>query len=131
MDKQLQNIASNPHYEIAVSKLKNRLYLKVRGFWRSPEEVPNYVSDLRKSAASLQKDFTVLADVSEMKAHPGPVRKVHEEAQTVLIMAGLGRVAEIQADLITNVQLDNLSKDTLMPKRAFNCKVQAEAWLDL
>lgn len=124
------SIAQTPQYKLSVSKAKNRAYLNIIGFWRNPEEVSEYVNDWKKTIAALSPGFTLLTDVREMKIHPASVRGLHEEAQTLIVKAGVRKVAEIQADKITEMQLDGVSKDTKMPKKNFNDPAKAEQWLD-
>lgn len=123
-------IAQTPQYELSVSTSKNRAYLRIIGFWRNPEQVPNYLEDWVKAVAALKPCFTLVTDAREMKIHPAAVRVLHEKAQAYIIKAGLFKVAEIQADKITELQLDGVSQDTSMPKRNFNDPVEAEQWLD-
>jgi predicted nuclease of restriction endonuclease-like RecB superfamily len=130
MVTQLQPIAKTPQYELAISKEKNRAYLKIIGFWRGPEQVAEYISDWNKTIKELSSGFTLLTDATEMKIHPASVRKIHEEAQALIIKRGVKKVAELQADKVAEMQLDGVSKDTRMPKRNFNNREEAEAWLD-
>lgn len=123
-------IAQTPQYQLSVSKAKNRAYLTIIGFWRSPEVVSDYISDWEKTVAALSPGFTLLTDVREMKIHPGSVRVVHEEAQKLIVKAGVRKVAELQADKVTEMQLDGVSKETKMPKQNFNDPVKAEQWLN-
>lgn len=123
-------IAQTPQYELSVSKAKNRAYLTIIGFWRNPEEVSDYISDWKKAVAALSPGFTLLTDVREMKIHPGSVRTVHEEAQRLIVKAGVRKVAEIQADKVAEMQLNGVAKETNMPKQNFNDPAKAEQWLD-
>jgi hypothetical protein len=123
-------IATNPQYELLVSKAKNRAFLKIVGFWRNPEQVANYVEDWKKALTMLTPGFTLVTDAREMKIHPGSVRKLHEEAQTLITNFGVKAVAEIQAEVVTKMQLDGLSKETGMPKENFTDCTEAQIWLD-
>lgn len=123
-------IARNPQYELAVSAAQNRAFLKIIGFWRGPEQVPDYIADWKRAVAALQPGFTLLTDAREMKIHPGTVRALHEEAQSLIIKAGVKRVAELQQDKVAEMQLDGVSKETRMPKKNFNDQEEAERWLD-
>lgn len=125
-----QYIAKTPQYEIAVSPKKNRAYLKIIGFWRDPEQVLDYIAHWKEAVAALQPGFTLLTDAREMKIHPGSVRALHEEAQALIIKAGVKRVAELQQDKIAEMQLDGVSNETKMPKRNFNDQQEAESWLN-
>jgi hypothetical protein len=126
----LTTISSNKHYIIEIAPEKNRAYLKIIGFWRSPEVVPSYIADWKKALAGLKKDFTLLTDASEMKTHPQELRKLHEEAQTLLLKSHVRKVAEIMQNDVTEMQLDSVAKTTQFPKKNFRDRATAEAWLD-
>ncbi len=124
------NIEQNPFYELAVSTQKNRIYLKIIGFWRNEAAVPNYLKDWNKALGLVRKDFTVLTDATQMKIHPPDVRLLHEQAQAAILKAGVSKVAEILTDRISEIQLDNVAKVTLFPKKNFISQEEAEKWLD-
>lgn len=124
------SIAQTPQYEISVDKAKNRVYLRIIGFWRSPEVVPEYINDWKRAVAVVDKGFTLLTDATEMKIHPGAVRELHGQAQALIISKGVKKVAELQADKSSEIQLNGVSKETQMPKKNFTSKKEAEKWLD-
>jgi predicted nuclease of restriction endonuclease-like RecB superfamily len=123
-------ISSNKLYTIEISKEKNRAYLKIIGFWRNAAAVPEYLSDWNKAITALTKGFTLLTDASEMKTHPQDVRKLHEQAQAMLLKAGIRKVAEVLKDDVAEMQLDAVAKATQFPKRNFRSREEAEKWLD-
>jgi hypothetical protein len=123
-------ISDNKHYKIMVSPEKNRAYLTIHGFWRNKEAVPDYLQDWSKAVASLKAGFTLLTDASEMKTHPKDVQKLHEEAQALVLKAGVVKVAEILKDNITELQLNAVAKATQFPKKNFRTVEEAEEWLD-
>ena len=123
-------IAQTPQYQIDVQKEKNRAFLKINGFWRNPEQVSGYLSDWEKAVAELKPGFTLLTDATEMKIHPLTVRVSHEQAQILIIKAGVRKVAELQQNKVAELQLDTVSQDTKMPKKNFNEREEAEKWLD-
>jgi hypothetical protein len=124
------SIRSNKYYVIEVSKEKNRAYLKIFGFWKNVEVVPDYLADWSKAVSALSKGFTLLTDASEMKTHPQDVRKLHEQAQAILLKAGVSKVAEIVKDDVAEMQLDAVAKTTNFPKQTFRSVADAEIWLD-
>ncbi|MEJ1238750.1 hypothetical protein WBG78_11505 [Chryseolinea sp. T2] len=126
----LIDINRTKQYTIAVSPAKNRAYLKIIGFWRGPDVVPDYIKDWTKAVSQLKKGFTLLTDASEMKTHPATVRSLHEEAQSILLKAGVSKVAEIIKDDVAEMQLDAVAKTTQFPKRTFKAQSEAEVWLD-
>lgn len=123
-------ITDNKHYLLAVNVEKNRAYLKIRGYWRNVDAVPQYVADWKKTVSLLKRGFTLLTDATEMKTHPQDVRKLHEEAQAVLMKAGVARIAELMKDEIAEKQLDAVAKVSAFPKKNFRDAVIAEQWLD-
>jgi len=125
-----QKIADNKFYKIEVSTEKNRAYLKIIGFWRNPDAVPDYIKDWTKAVDQLKKGFTLLTDASEMKTHPADVRKLHEQAQAILLKGGVSKVAEILKDDVAEMQLDAVAKTTQFPKRNFKLAEAGEKWLD-
>lgn len=123
-------INDTKQYKISVSPEKNRAYLKIIGFWRSPEVVPEYLKDWTKATSLLNKGFTLLTDASEMKTHPQELRKLHEQAQAILLKAGVSKVAEVLKDDVTEMQLNAVAKATQFPKQNFRSAEEAEKWLD-
>jgi hypothetical protein len=123
-------ISDNKQYKISISPEKNRAYLTIFGFWRNKEAVPDYLKDWQRAVSSLKKGFTLLTDASQMKTHPRDVQKLHEEAQAILLKAGVLKVAEILKDDITELQLDAVAKATRFPKKNFKTIEEAEKWLD-
>lgn len=126
----LIDINRTKQYTIAVSPSKNRAYLKIIGFWRGPEIVPDYIKDWTKAVGLLNKGFTLLTDASEMKTHPASVRPLHEQAQGILLKAGVRKVAEVLKDDVAEMQLDAVAKTTQFPKKNFRTAADAEVWLD-
>jgi hypothetical protein len=123
-------IADNQAYSLSVSTSKNRAYLKLIGFWRNTDAVPEYLNDWKKALEDLKPGFSILTDASEMKTHPQDVKMLHAEAQKLTLAAGLAKVAEIIQNDITEFQLDSLAQSTNFPKRSFKTAEEAETWLD-
>ena len=127
----MKTIAQNDYYVIAVDPMKNRAYLTLIGYWKSRAEVPKYLEDWKKAIRELSRGFTVLTDVTRMKAPPPDVVQLHTEAQKVLISGGLNKVAEIVgSDIIAKMAVDRFSKDSGMHKGTFDNWREAEDWLD-
>ena len=125
-----QVVARNKHYEIGMDPGKNRAYLTIIGFWRSPEEVGPYVQDLEQALVQLKPGFTLLTDLTQMKAHPASVQPLHLEAQQLLLTRGLSQTAEVCASSMVEYQTNALSKKSNMPLRQFTDQGAAEAFLD-
>jgi hypothetical protein len=65
-----------------------------------------------------------------MKTHPQDVRKLHEQAQAIILKAGVRKVAEVLKDDVAEMQLDAVAKATQFPKKNFRSREEAEEWLD-
>ena len=126
----MKEIAKNNYYEISVDTSKNRLYLKVKGFWKEKTEVPNYLKDMRNAGQSLSRGFTVLADLQEMKAPSPEIGVLHQETQAILVQAGLDRTAEVLSSAITKMSTSKYTKTSGMKKMDFSSTNEAEKWLD-
>ncbi|RPJ63375.1 MAG: hypothetical protein EHM12_02460 [Dehalococcoidia bacterium] len=127
----MTEIAKTAKYSVSVDSKKNRMYITVVGFWASPADVPNYIDDVKKAAAAITKGFTIVTDLTQMKTPAPEIGPIHEQAQKVLIGAGLKKTAEIlTADAIAKMVMDRYSKASGMEKMIFHDKAEAEAWLD-
>jgi predicted nuclease of restriction endonuclease-like RecB superfamily len=123
-------IRDNKYYKLIVSPEKNRAYLTIIGYWRNKDVVPDYLKDWATAVSSLKKGFTLLTDASQMKTHPKDVRTLHEQAQALVLKAGVIKVAEIMKDDIAEIQLDAVAKTTQFPKKNFRTAEEGEKWLD-
>lgn len=127
----MKTIAQNDHYVIAVDPSKNRAYLTLIGYWKSRAEVPRYIDDWKKAIRELSRGFTVLSDVTRMKAPPQDVVQLHTEAQKVLMGGGLSKVAElVGSDVIAKMAIDRFSRESGMYKGTFDNWREADDWLD-
>ena len=123
-------ICDNKHYKLVVSPEKNRAYLTIIGYWRNKDVVPDYLKDWATAAASLKRGFTLLTDASQMKTHPKDVMTLHEQAQALILKAGVVKVAEIMKDDIAEIQLNVVARTTQLPKKNFKTAEEGEKWLD-
>ena len=74
-----------------------------------------------KATRELSKGYTILTDVTRMKAPPQDVVNLHTEAQKVVIAAGLSKTAELVGhDAITKMSVDRFSKESGMYKGTFD-----------
>ncbi len=127
----MKTIAQNDNYVIAVDPSKNRAYLTLIGYWKGRAEVPKYIDDWRKAIKELSRGFTVLSDVTRMKAPPQDVVQLHTEAQKVLMAGGLSKVAElVGSDVIAKMAIDRFSRESGMYKGTFDNWREADDWLD-
>jgi len=123
-------IADNEAYSIYVLASKNRVYFKIKGYWRNAAAVPEYLNDWSKALNLLNDRFTMVTDSTEMKAHPDDVKELHHQVQAMLLKKQVIRVAGISTTSITEFQLNNIAKTTGLPKKNFRDLAEAEKWLD-
>jgi hypothetical protein len=125
------SIANTDFYSIEIDSAKNRGYLTFYGFCRSPEEIPDFLKDVKMAGMRLKKGFTLLTDATEMKTPPEEVSELHEKSQEIWIRYGLSKTAEIiPQSAVVRMTLNRLSKTTGMKKQEFDNKQAAESWLD-
>ncbi|MCP4149021.1 MAG: hypothetical protein GY757_14835 [bacterium] len=125
-------IANNQCYSIYVEPSKNRVYLTLIGFWASPATVPNYLDDITKMSLHVKEGYTILSDLSQMKAPSADIGNIHRKAQEICVAAGLGKTAELLPGIkpVEKKVIDRYSKDSGMNKKVFKSKADAEKWLD-
>jgi hypothetical protein len=125
-----QVITQSKHYQIGIDKDKNRAFITIIGFWRSPEEVSDYLPDLDGALLQLQPGFTLLTDLTQTKTHPQTLNRVHLAAQQLLLSRGLTQTAEVVPSSIVQFQTESLSKESQMPLQQFSSQMEAMAYLD-
>lgn len=123
-------IAKNEKYEINVKPEKNRIYLKISGYWKTKEEVPNYFMDMKSAAAALSKGFSLVTDIRDMKTPSQEISILHQETQKALMNAGLDKTAEIFTSALTKLSVKKYSDKSGMKKQEFTNLYDAEKWLD-
>ena len=124
-------IAYTAFYEISIHTGKNRIYLKVKNNWNNSPGERDYLVHWKEALAQVKPGFTVSTDARQLTSFPKLVRDIHEQAQLMVVEAGVSHVAEVlPLDHIVHVQADRISYDTGMPKGKFTTPEQAEAWLD-
>ncbi|PRY15015.1 hypothetical protein CLV24_103254 [Pontibacter ummariensis] len=124
-------IAKNQCYELLYHSESNRLYLTIKGFWKSMDAVPELLSDVRKALQLVNPAFTLLADYGAMITHPQRLNKLHVEVQRQIKEAGLARAATIvPTDRIATLQLDEIISQSQTPFSRFDSYEEADAWLD-
>lgn len=126
----MKQIENNDYYEINVDLSKNRMYLKVIGFWKKPDLVPNYVKHIESAGKSLERGFTLLADLREMKTPPLILNPVHQKAQEALVREGLDRTAEVFSNIVLKTVTASIANESNMKKQVFPSIIEAEMWLN-
>ena len=127
----MEEIAKNEYYSIGVDKGKNRIYIVMTDFWGDVSLAASYVEDIRTACQMVSKDFTVLADLRNMKTPSVDVKQKFAEVQNIMEKAGLLKTAEIlPEDVVAQMSVDRTFKKYTMVRGLFSSKLKAEAWLD-
>jgi len=127
----ITKIAATPFYSITADTDKNRIFFSIIGSWKSPSDAPNYLEDWKKALKLVRRGFTVLTDLTQAKVALPEIRKLHEDAQKIVMSAGLSKVAEIfPDDAVLKMQQDRISQATSMTKQVFSDRKAAELWLN-
>ena len=121
---------TNEFYELRANAVKNRLYIKVIGFWSAPKVVPNYLTDIKEATEHLRSGFSILADLREMRTSPASVVHIHEEGLKITKAAGVEYSAEVISDTITNMQMKKMYREHDVNDNKFKTIEEAEAFLD-
>jgi hypothetical protein len=104
-------ITNNQFYELNYDRDKNRIYLRINNYWKSPEIVPNYLSDWGKVIELAKPGFTLLADFRNMLTHPTSVKLIHESVVDLLVKSKVSYVAEVSPiDRIAVLQVSGVLK---------------------
>ncbi|MCP2045319.1 hypothetical protein [Pontibacter sp. HSC-36F09] len=104
-------VSDNQFYELAYDPEKNRIYMRINNYWKSPEVVPNYLNDWNKVIGLAAPGFTLLADFRNMITHPVSVKKMHEAVANKLLESNVSYVAEVSpTDRIAVLQVSGVWK---------------------
>ncbi len=123
-------IASNNCYELRYDGTKNRVYLTIKGFWKSEQSVPNFLNDMRQVLSLVKQGFTVLTDMTTMITHPQELNTVHEQAHAMVMKAGVLQVAHVlPKDRIAKLQTTSIQNLTGLPVGDFASLEEADKWL--
>ncbi|KAA9331896.1 hypothetical protein [Adhaeribacter soli] len=124
-------ITRNQFYELVYSPAKNRIYFTIRGYWRNPEQVPDFFADWQKALQQTQPGFTVLADLQEMITHPVAVKEMHFKVASSLLAAGISYIAEVSPiDKIAVLQTSSIIKENQLNHIKVHDKTLGETILD-
>jgi len=126
-------VSKNDRYEFQVDVAKNRIYFTPVGDWDSPQDVPNYINDIKKCVGMVSKGYTVLSDITHLGVPAPEVNKLHSDAQEMMRNAGQRKAAIVNKSMTLNVHLDkvydSVGKDQF-EMGTFNNIEDAENWLD-
>lgn len=124
----MKEIAINDRYELKCDLEKNRLYIVIKGLWKTQE---GYLQDLQTACSNLKEDFSMHVDLTSMKPPGQEIGKVHEQAQVIAQKNGLGATAEVQSDrALLRMALNRYSEKSGMQKQVFLSNEEAESWLN-
>lgn len=126
-------IAETHFYRFAVDVAKRRLYLTVRGDWKSQDQVPNVLTDLESALNHLSPGYSCLTDARSF--HTLNLASYVLKIQEMNSERGVGKVARVlDKDSLAKFQIEgtgrNVIGDSEAAVRAFDNVIDAEAWLD-
>jgi hypothetical protein len=126
----MKTIAETDAYKYEVDELKNRALVK---FKKDPagsrDEEQAALDACQVLCDSLERGFSVLCDLRDMKATKAP--DLFDMAQDMLIKAGVGKFAAIYAGRsFAKFQLATVTERRGMSVKVFFDMKKAEAWLD-
>ena len=120
-------VAANERYDLKCDLNKNRMFITIKGLWKSKE---GYLEDLEDACRKMQSGFTIHVDLTSMKPC-GDIGIVHEHAQNTFMCYGLANSAEVQEDrALLRLTMAKYSDKSGMKKRVFFSHAEAEQWLD-
>jgi len=126
-------IAKNELYELEVDIQKNRMYFTPLDVWKSPEDVPDYLTDIKKCANMLKQGFCVLSDITHAVVPSPEVSALLLESQEILKKMGQKKAAIFNKSMILDIHLDNIYEQVdqdQLAMRIFDSTEEAEKWLD-
>ncbi|PTX22693.1 hypothetical protein C8N40_101521 [Pontibacter mucosus] len=104
-------VSNNQYYGLNYDRTKNRVYLRINHYWKSPEVVPTYLSDWDQVIELAKPGFTLLADFRNMLTHPTSVKELHEAVANRLAESNISYVAEVSpTDRIAVLQVSGVWK---------------------
>ena len=118
------------HYILEADKEKNQVYFKLFGDIPSVNEISKFESDWMSTIDNLQKGFTILADLRQMKPLPPDVAQLNQEIQGKLMQKGCKKVAQV-ATIDVVVEVNKMADKSGLKEilRGFSLTSTAERWL--
>jgi hypothetical protein len=118
-------------YSIIVDKEKNRIFLTVVGVWTSPDQVPNYNSDMELAVKEVESGFSVLTTLAEDKPTKFGMTSLKKKNQQIMMDAGMAQAAVYLPgkQVLQKMTLNVVSKLTGMNVKVFSDRDEAIKWL--
>ena len=123
-------VAETNCYSLRIDENKHRVYITMSDVLHSPMDNFKYLFDLKTASQEMPKDFTVLADWTQVYKPLYRREPIDWEIRNIFREAGVRKTAEIVAlDVVTDSPMPYW-EEVGIAGRAFADKVQAEKWLD-
>jgi hypothetical protein len=81
------------YYSLRVDKKINRMFIEFLGVWQSPEDVPNYIEDVKKTLAHVKEGYTLLTLIHDKKPPKLSITKLHKAAMQACMDAKYSKCA--------------------------------------
>jgi len=124
---------TNDYYDLSYDRAKNQINWKVKGFWKSAQEVPDMEKHWDSIFAQAKKPgYNILGDVTEMKPPPQDVQDLHQKVQAKIVQLGVHKLAVIVGSALTDMTVKHIGKKSGLTQmtRNFADKASGQAWLN-
>lgn len=130
----IQTLEENPHFSIRCNTEKNRLYMKMIGFWGDIATAQAYFKQSVEALNHVEPGFTAVIDLSAFKIPKPEIMQEIKKSQKSFMEKGLRKSAELLAEsFFTDMAIEKLKQENQMSKdtrKKFSDLEEAEAWLD-
>lgn len=126
----METIVKNKKYELRVDKVKNRAFYSFFGFWETPDVVPDFLDDCRKTLDQVSRGFTLLVNLSALKTPPKDIGALFVKLQKMSMEKNPGKIAEVFDSMLVKVNIDETLEISGIKTRQFDSVEKATQWLD-
>jgi hypothetical protein len=119
-------------YSLRVDKKVNRMYIEFLGVWQSPEEVPDYLSDLDKILKEVKEGYTLLTLIHDKKPPKLSITKLHKAAMRACMDAKYSKcaIAFPKGTILQKMSTNVIGKLAGFDWKTFDGEEAALKWLD-
>jgi hypothetical protein len=120
------------YYEMEADRKKNHFRISVFGSWQDPNEVPDYIPQVKESLQEMDPGFTCLVHIDDEKPPKLTIQKLQRQCQKEIMNAGVKRTAVVlpKRKILQRVSLNVISYFTGIEMELFETKDDAFKWLD-
>lgn len=93
INNQVFKTGKDGFYELKVDKNQNRLFITFFGRWESPEQVPDYIDDFKKTLRFVKEGYTSLCLIEDEKPPKLAVTNLHKQVMKLCMDAKYSKMA--------------------------------------